>query len=57
MRPKVTWNNIKDATQEELKKTYRLDARQLEKQVRGHLDGANATERRALYQELYGKRK
>ena len=55
--PKVQWNDIKDATQQELKKVYKLDDRQLENQVRYHLDGANATERRAKYQELYGKRK
>lgn len=54
---KVKWNDIKEATQQELKKTYKLNDRQLEKQIRGHLDGANQSERRGLYQELYGKRK
>lgn len=55
-RQKVRWNDIKEATQQDLKRVYRLDDRQLENQIRNHLDGANATQRRALYQELYGKR-
>jgi hypothetical protein len=54
---KVTWNDIKDATSHELKKVYKLNDRQLEVAVRKHLDGANQVERRAKYQELYGKRK
>jgi hypothetical protein len=54
---KVTWNDIKEATSHELKKVYKLDDRQLENQVRSHLYGANQTERRSKYQELYGKRK
>lgn len=56
-KQKVTWNDLTSATQQELKKTYKLNDRQLENQVRGHLDGANATERRNLYQDVYGKRK
>jgi hypothetical protein len=57
MTQKIRWNDITEATQQELKKTYKLNDRQLEVQLRTHLDGANQTERRAKYQELYGKRK
>jgi hypothetical protein len=57
MKKKVTWNDVRDATQQELKKVYKLDSRQLEHQVRRHMDGANSAERRSLYQTLYGKRK
>jgi hypothetical protein len=53
---KVTWNDIHAATQSELKKTYGLDSRGLENAVRKHLDGANATERRGIYQMLYSRR-
>jgi hypothetical protein len=56
-KQKITWNDLHSATQQELKKTYKLNDRQLENQVRGHLDGANAKERRNLYQAVYGKRK
>jgi hypothetical protein len=56
MTRKVTWNDIQTATQSELKKVYKVDARQLENQVRKHLDGANATERRGMYQMLYSRR-
>lgn len=57
MTGKVQWNDLKDATQNELKKTYKLNDRQLEQQVRRHLDGANAEQRRRTYEMLYGKRK
>lgn len=57
MKQKVTWNDLHNATQHELRKVYKLNDRQLENQVRNHLDGANAKERRNLYQEVYGKRK
>jgi hypothetical protein len=53
---KVTWNDIQNATQAELKKTYKLDARQMEQSVRKHLDGANAQERRQVYQNFYSRR-
>jgi hypothetical protein len=54
---KVKWNDISEATPKELKKVYKLNDRQLENQIRGHLYGANAKERRGKYEELYGKRK
>ncbi len=54
---KVTWNNLHEATQQELRKTYKLNDRQLENAVRHHMDGANSAERRKLYQTVYGKRK
>lgn len=57
MSHKVTWNDLHSATQQELKKTYKLSDRQLENQVRQHLDGANASDRRNLYQVVYSKRK
>ena len=55
--PKVTWNDIHEATQHELKATYKLNDRQLEQQVRKHWDGASPQERRQLYEKLYGKRR
>jgi hypothetical protein len=57
MEKKITWNDIRNATQYELKKTYKMNDRQLECSLRRHMDGANAQERRNLYEELYGKRK
>ena len=54
---KVTWNDMHEATQTELKSTYKLNDRQLEQHIRKHLYGSNAVERRAEYQQLYGKRK
>lgn len=54
---KVTWNDIKDGTYKELKSTYKVTDRQLENQVRNHLDGANAKERRDVYELVYGKKK
>ncbi len=54
---KVTWNDLHSATFGELKKTYKLNDRQLESQVRRHMDGAGNAERRALYQTVWDKRK
>jgi hypothetical protein len=53
----VTWNDLGSATFRELKKTYKLNDRQLEGQVRRHMDGANPQERRQLYETVWGKRK
>ena len=54
---KVTWNDLHEANQEELKKTYKINSRQLEMQVRRHWDGANAQERRQLYETVFGRGK
>jgi hypothetical protein len=54
--PKLpTWNDLKDATPKELMRVYKLSPRQLENAHRKHLYGANATERRAEYDQLYRK--
>lgn len=57
MEKKVTWNDLHNASQQELRKTYKLNDRQLENAVRNHLDGANASDRRNMYEVVYGKRK
>ena len=53
---RVTWNDLHSATFKELKKTYKLNDRQLENQVRQHMDGADHKERRELYQTVWGKK-
>jgi hypothetical protein len=50
---KVTWGDLQNATHKELKKVYKLDDRQLENQVRRHLDGATAKERRDMYGNVW----
>lgn len=57
MDKKVTWTDLHNATFKELKKTYKLNDQQLENQVRRHLDGANATERSALYEKVWNKKR
>ena len=52
----VTWGDLSSATPSELKKTYKLNDRQLEQQVRRHMDGANPQERRDLYKKVWDKR-
>jgi hypothetical protein len=56
MTGKVTWRDLHEATQKDLKRIYRVDSRGLENQVRRHLDGANATERRQVYQQFYSRK-
>ena len=53
---KVTWSDLFSGTFTELKKTYKLDDKNLEKQVRRHMDGANAQERRELYKTVWDKK-
>lgn len=53
---KVTWNDLHNATFKELKKTYKLTDRQLENQVRKHMDGANAEQRSDLYKMVWSKK-
>lgn len=54
---KVTWNDLHSGSQEELKKTYKLSDRQMERAVRRHMDGANSGERRQLYETVFRKKK
>jgi hypothetical protein len=54
---KVTWNDLFTGTFKELKQTYKLNDRQLENQVRRHMDGANAKERRDLYEAVWSKKR
>lgn len=54
---KVTWGDLHSATFQELKKTYKLNDRQLEHAVRNHLEGANSKERSELYGKVWSKKK
>lgn len=57
MSGKVTWNDLHNATFKELKKTYKLTDRQLEHQVRGHMDGIKNVEQRSdFYKKVYDKK-
>lgn len=56
MTKKIHWNDLQDGTSSELKRTYKMNARELEKAVRYHLDGATQPERRKIYEVVYGKR-
>lgn len=57
MEKKITWRDVHDATLPELKKSYKMNDRQVEQSLRKHMDGANVNEKRSLYEKLYGKRK
>ncbi len=61
MTTKVTWNDFHEATQHELRKTYKIGYgkegdRKLEVAIRDHLDGANAKERREFYDRFYRRK-
>ena len=53
---KVSWNDLHNATFKELKKTYKLNDQQLEKQVRKHMDGASSEQRSDLYKTVWNKK-
>lgn len=53
MKGKITWSDLQNATFSELKKTYKLNDRQLEMGVRNHLDGSSVQEKRDLYKKVW----
>jgi hypothetical protein len=58
---KVTWNDLHEGTQKELRDTYgfgtsRVGNKRLEHAVRRHLDGASASEKRSFYNQFYGRK-
>lgn len=55
-KQKVTFNDIREASANELKRFYKLDDRELDKQIRSHLDGSNAAQRREIYNEVYRRK-
>lgn len=57
MEKKIAWNDFQNATQQELKKVYKMNDRQLERQLRDHLCGADANQRRKAYENFYSRRK
>lgn len=54
---KPTYNDLFNATQADLRRVYKLNDRGLENAVRKHLDGANANERRTMYETVYSNKK
>lgn len=53
---KPTWNDLHNATPQDLKRTYKLNDCQLEHAVRRHMDGANHEERRDLYSKVWNSK-
>lgn len=53
MKGKITWSDLNNGTIQELKKTYKLNDRQLEMGVRRHLDGASPEQRREMYEKVW----
>jgi len=54
---KLSWNEITSYSGKELKAHYKLNDRQIEQKMRHHLDGANSSERRQVYQQLWTDKK
>ncbi len=54
---KITWSDIQEGHQDDIKRAYKMDDRRLEQALRKQLYGANMQERRQVYETLYGKRK
>lgn len=54
MARKPTWNDINEATSSDLKRVYKLNDRQLEQAVRGHMDGITSSQqKRDFYEKVY----
>lgn len=50
---KIHFNDFINATPSEIKKVYKLNDRQMEQSLRRHLDGADASQRRQVYEKVY----
>ncbi len=53
---KVSYYDLKNLHPGEIKQKYRINDRQLEQSVRRHLDGANSSEKKQFYNEVYDSR-
>ncbi len=56
--PKLpTYNDLMQGTSAELKKTYKINDRQLEVATRRQMDGASSKERRDFYESVYSSKR
>lgn len=53
-KDKLTWNDVREGVA--VAKHYKWNNRETERQLRKHLAGANAEERRKVYQEFYSRK-
>ena len=52
-----TWNDLREATTADLKRVYKLNDRQLEVNVRKHMDGVTSdVQRRSFYESVYSSK-
>lgn len=52
-----TWNDLFEAKPSDLKRVYKLNDRQLEQNVRKHMDGSTSdVQRRAFYESIYSSK-
>lgn len=57
VKKKVTWNDLHESDPNDVKKHYKLGVRELEQQVRSHLDGADRREMETIYRKFYDRRR
>lgn len=53
---RIGYNDFMNASQSEIKKTYKISDRRLEKSFRQHLYGATSKEMTKCYEDFYGRR-
>lgn len=53
---KISWYDMHNMHSSEIKKKYKINDRQMEQGVRRHMDGANASERRELYGQVWNSK-
>lgn len=52
-----TYNDLMTGTSAELKKTYKLNDKQLEVATRRQMDGASSSDRREFYESVYNTKR
>ena len=56
MSKKISYYDLQNTPISELKKQHKMNDRDIEHQVRRHMDGARAEDRSALYRSVYDKK-
>lgn len=54
---KIGWNDLMQGHQDDLKRIYKVNDRQLEQAVRRHLDGSSPKDRREVYENVYNNKR
>lgn len=56
MSKKISYYDLQNTPMSSLQKQYKMSPKDMEHQIRRHMDGAKSEERSNLYKEIYSKK-